>query len=54
LKALIVVSVDLPDPEAVPVVLLHLDPPNIPHFSGEVRVVVGTDVDDTIKFLDEG
>jgi len=54
LKALIVISVDLPDPEASVPVLEHLDPPTIPYFAGEVRLVVGTDVDDTIKFLDEG
>lgn len=54
MRALIVVSVDLPDPEATAVVLEHMDPPSIPFFTGDVRVVVGTDVDDTIKFLDEG
>ena len=54
MRALIVISVDLPSPEATPVILEHIDPPTIPGFTGEVRIVVGTDVDDTIKFLDEG
>ena len=54
MRALIVISVDLPNPEATVGILEHLDPPTIPYFTGDVRVVVGTDVDDTIKFLDEG
>ena len=54
MKVLVVVSVDVPDPEDTATVLSHLDPPTIPYFDGEVRVVVGTDVVDTIKFLDEG
>jgi len=53
-KALVVISVSLPDPDAAVHVLEHLDPPSIPFFTGEVRLVVGNDVDDTIKFLDEG
>jgi hypothetical protein len=54
MKALIVVSVDLPNPDEAVTVLEHLDPPTIPYFDGEVRLVVGTDVADTIKFLDVG
>ena len=54
MKALFVISVDLPYPDATVEVMEQLDPPTIPYFAGEVRVVVGTDVDDTIKFLDEG
>ena len=54
MRTLIVVSVDLPNPDSVVGVLEHLDPPTIPYFAGEVRVVVGTDVDETIKFLDGG
>jgi hypothetical protein len=53
MKALIVISVDLPNPEATVEIIEHLDPPTIPYFTGELRVVVGTDVDDTIKFLEE-
>lgn len=54
MKTLFVISVNLPHPDAVIEVMEHLDPPGIPYFAGEVRVVVGTDVDDTVKFLDEG
>jgi hypothetical protein len=54
MKALFVISLDLPSPDSVVQVMEHLDPPEIPHFAGEVRVVVGADVDETIKFLDEG
>jgi hypothetical protein len=52
MKCLIVLSVDLPEPEEVVGVLKQIDPPTIPYFSGEVRVVVGTAVDETIAFLD--
>lgn len=54
MRALIVVSLELPNPEAAVDVLEHMDPPEIPYFAGQIRLVVGTDVDDTIKFLDEG
>jgi hypothetical protein len=54
MKALFVISVDLPNPEATLDVMEYLDPPAIPYFTGDVRVVVGPEVDNTIKFLDEG
>jgi hypothetical protein len=53
MKTLIVITVDLPKANRIADVLGYIDPPRIPYFNGEVRVVVGTDVDDTIKFLDE-
>ena len=52
MKCLIVVSVDLPGPNDVAKVLEHMDPPKVPYFAGAVRVVVGSDVEDTIEFLD--
>lgn len=54
MKILIALSFDVPDPESVAKILHVIDPPKIPYFDNTVRVVVGTDVDDTIKFLDEG
>ena len=53
MKCLIVVSFDLPHPGDVIKVIDHIDAPKIPYFAGAVRIVVGTDVDDTIKFLEE-
>ena len=52
MKCLIVVSVDLPCPDDAVKVISHMDPPKIPYFDGAVRVVVGSDVDATIEFLD--
>jgi hypothetical protein len=54
MKCLIVLSVNMPTPEALPEILAHIDPPTIPYFGDEVRIVVGTDVDDTIDFLENG
>jgi UDP-glucose 4-epimerase len=54
MKALVVISVDIPNPDAILDVIRHLDPPNIVHFDGTVRVVVGESVAETVEFLDEG
>ena len=54
MKCLIVLSVDVPTPDALPTILEHIDPPTIPYFANEARIVVGTDVDDTIDFLENG
>lgn len=53
MKTLIVISVDLPEANRIADVLGYINPPKIPYFDGQVRTVVGTDVDDTIKFLEE-
>lgn len=53
MKAIIVVSVDLPTPEHAVDVLTAMDPPSIPHFAGEVRVSVGEDAQRVIDWLDE-
>mgnify|MGYP006204399967 CR=1 FL=1 len=39
MRCLVVVSVDLPDPGAITEVLDGINPPEVPHFAGEVRVV---------------
>ena len=54
MKCLIVLSVDLPNPDAVITVLDHIDPQKIPYFDNVIRVIVGQDVEDTVAFLDEG
>lgn len=53
MKTLIVISIDLPKANLIGDVLGYIDPPKVPYFDGTCRVVVGTDVDDVIKFLDE-
>lgn len=54
LPVLLVLSLEVDEPEDLSVVIKHVDPPNIPDFSGEVRVVVGDDVKATLDFLDKG
>lgn len=53
MKTLIVISLELPTPDDIVEVLEHLDPPNIPYFDRNVRIVVHHDVDAVIKFLEE-
>ena len=49
---LVVLSFQLDDPDDIIQVLENINPPHLPYFRGEVRVVVGTDATDTIQFLD--
>lgn len=53
MKAIIVVTVDLPTPEDAATVLEAMNPPSIPHFLGEVRVAVGEHAQRVIDWLDE-
>jgi hypothetical protein len=53
MRAIVVVSVDLLLPEDAAVVVAAMDPLSIPHFAGEVRVVVGDDAQRVIDWLDE-
>ena len=39
MKTLVVVTVDLPEPEDITKVLDHMDCPKMPHFAGTVRIV---------------
>jgi len=50
---LIAISFRVSDPKDIPEIIEAIHPPSLPSFAGEIRVVVGTDVDDVIKFLDE-
>jgi hypothetical protein len=52
MKALVVLTVDLPTPDDVVDVLEHIDPPNVPHFAGDARIVVGPYVDVVLNYLD--
>jgi hypothetical protein len=53
MKAIFVLTMDLPNPEAAATVLEQMDPPSIPHFAGEVRVAIGGDAQHVIDWLDE-
>lgn len=52
MKALVVVSLNLPTPESVVEVLDALDAPRIPHFAGQVRVVVEPHATQVTDWLD--
>lgn len=52
MRTLIVVTCDLPEPEDAAEVVRHLDPPSIPHFAGEVRVVVEPHATAVIEWLE--
>lgn len=54
MRALVVLSYDLPNPEAITDVLKAIDPPATPHFAGDARVVPEPDsVDAVIAYLDD-
>jgi hypothetical protein len=50
---LVVVSFNVPEPEDVPKIIEALNPPSLPMFAGNVRIVVGTDVAEVVQFLDK-
>jgi hypothetical protein len=55
MKVLVVTSFDIPSAEALPEILLKMDPPSLPYFDNEVRVVPDPEnVKAIIKWLDEG
>lgn len=54
MDVLLVLSFKVKNAEEVPEIIKDIHPPGIPGFAGECRIVVGDDVKDTLKFLDEG
>jgi len=50
-KAILVVSLEC-EPEDVPDAITHIDPPNIPHFAGDVRVAVEDVAQHVLDWLD--
>lgn len=52
MKALVVLTFDLPDPEAIVEVLEKVDPPQLPHFSGTARIVVDPEASAVEQWLD--
>ena len=54
IPVLIVLRLNVESPEKIVKVLEHMDPPTIPGFVDELRIVVGEEnVDEVIEFLDE-
>lgn len=52
MKVLIVLSLEVPEPEEVATALLHIDPPSIPGFSGQARIVVDPHATTVEEWLD--
>lgn len=53
MKAIVVLTFNLPYPESAVSILEAIDPPNIPHFAGEVRIAIDKDAQHIIDWLDE-
>ena len=45
---------DVPRPDCAVEILTAVDPPSLPHFDEQVRIVVGTEVNNLVSWLDEG
>lgn len=52
IRTIVVLSFDLPTPEAAAEVLNAIDPPRLPHFAGEVRIAVDDAAVAVIEWLD--
>lgn len=52
MKALLVLTLELPDPEAIVATLEAVNPPSVPHFAGDVRIVVEPHASTVTTWLD--
>jgi hypothetical protein len=52
MNVIVVISLNMPDPQQIAEVLEHIDPPHIPHFAGQVRVAVGSDAQRIVNWLE--
>lgn len=52
MRALIVLSVDVPDPENLPEVIRHINPPGVPYFEGEQRVAIDPPATHVLDYLE--
>jgi hypothetical protein len=41
---MVALTFNVPSPDDVPEILKAIDPPSLPHFDGDARIVVGDDV----------
>ena len=53
MRAILVISLELPEPESITEVVSHIDPPNVPHFGGMVRIAVDPVASTVEHWLDE-
>lgn len=53
MKAVVVLTFELPNPEAAADVLDAIDPPHLPHFAGEARITVDPWATAVEDFLDD-
>lgn len=53
MRAIIVLELDIPAPEDLPIVLQHLDPPTVPYFAGTLRVAIDPVATTVLTYLDE-
>ncbi len=53
MRAIVVLSFELPDPDAIVEVMKALDPPALPHFAGEARVAIDPVASQVCKWLDD-
>lgn len=53
MKAIVVLTFDLPTPDDIVAVLDKMNPQAIPHFANEARIAVGDDAEHVINWLDE-
>lgn len=52
IRAVLVLSFDLPGSEAAAEIIRHVDPQNIPHFAGEARLAINEDAAHVLNYLD--
>jgi hypothetical protein len=53
MKALIVLTFNVPTPDDLGEVLLAIDPPSLPHFEGNARVTVDPYATEIERWLDQ-
>ena len=51
-NAIVVISLELDEPEQLPAVLEHMQPSMIPHFAGQVRVAIQDSATQVIDWLE--
>lgn len=52
MKVVLVLTFDVPTPEAIVPVLLKVDPPSVPHFAGTARIVLDPEASAVESWLD--
>jgi hypothetical protein len=52
MKAIIVLSMDFPEPGLIVVALEKIDPPSVPYFAGQVRIAIDHEAQRVIDWLD--